>query len=98
MYGAAKRRSSPEPELVELAAIGAKLKLALDLARRTGPDTVGHRAAWEHAEDATSRLVSLISVGTPAAPIIEAAALRVRRLHRPPTASDEKRALARRRG
>jgi hypothetical protein len=98
MYGAAKRAGAPEPELVELKAIGEKLKLSLKLGGRTSPDSVGHRAAWVHAEEATERLVQRISASTPAAPIVEAAAFRVRQLRLDPTPSDEKRLAARRRG
>lgn len=72
----------------------AKLADALELARKTEPDTVGHRAAWAHAEDATSALVAMISVSTPAAPLVEAAALRVRRLGRQPPSEREDRRTA----
>lgn len=95
MYAARKREGVPLPVLAELADIGKKLKLALDLARRTEPDTVGHRAAWTHAETATSALMAMISVSTPAAPIVEAAAVRIRRIGpRGPTEREEKRAAA----
>ena len=81
--------------LAELAAIGKKLKLALELARKTGPDTVGHRAAWSHAEAATSALVAMISVSTLAAPIVEAAAVRIRRFGpQPPSDRAGRRAAA----
>jgi hypothetical protein len=98
MYGAAKRTGAPEPELAELQEIGEKLKLSLKLGLRTQPDSVGHRAAWVHAEEATQRLVRRISASTPAAPIVEAAAFRVRQLRLDLLPSDEKVRAARRRG
>jgi len=98
MYAAGKRESATEPRLTELVEVGKKLALALRLASKTNPDTVGHRAAWDHAEDATSRLTRMISATTPAAPIIEAAAVRIRRIGPPPTKGDERRAATRRRG
>jgi hypothetical protein len=95
MYAARKREGVMGPALEELAEVGKKLKVALDLARRTDPDTVGHRAAWTHAENATSALMKMITVSTPAAPIVEAAAVRIRRLGRqPPSERDEKRLAA----
>jgi hypothetical protein len=98
MHAARKRDGAPEPELEELVAIGKKLKHALALARRTGPNTLGHRAAWANAEDATSRLVRLVDLATPAAELVEAAAIRVRQIRPRPSPSDEKRAAQRRRG
>jgi hypothetical protein len=77
MYAARKREGKLD-QLKELAEVGAKLKMALDLAGRTQPDTVGHRAAWGHADEACSRLMRLITIETPLAPVAEAAAVRVR--------------------
>jgi hypothetical protein len=45
--------------LEELTAIGKKLNTALELAGAT-PGSMGHRAAWQHAEDALERLSHLI--------------------------------------
>ena len=92
MYAARKREGAMGPALEELAEVGKKLKLALDLARRTQPDTVGHRAAWSHAEAATSALMSMISESTRAAPILEAAAFRIRRIGAGPSERDERKA------
>jgi hypothetical protein len=96
MYAAAKR-SGATAEVAELAEIGKKLRLALELAKKASPDTVGHRAAWDHAEVACSRLVRLISATTPAAPIVEAAAVRVRRVGSYVSAGELERVAARRR-
>jgi hypothetical protein len=65
-------------ELDELAQVGRDLRAALDLARRTQADTVGHRAAWARSEEATRRLGYLVSALEPLRPTIEAAARRVR--------------------
>jgi hypothetical protein len=80
MYAAAKREGAGTPRLLELSEVGKRLKLALDLARRTPPESVGHRAAWSHAEAATGALMKMVSATTPAAPIVEAAVIRLRRL------------------
>ena len=90
LFAARKREYAPRAELDELAAIGAKLNLALDLARKSAPDTVGHRAAWDHAEVATERLTRVISVSMAAAPLVEAAVFRVRRIYPRPRDADER--------
>jgi hypothetical protein len=98
MYAARRREGAPEPELEELVAIGKKLKQALELARQSAPNTLGHRAAWTHAEEATARLVRLVGMATPAAVLVEAAAIRVRQIRPRTRPSDEKREAQRRRG
>jgi len=81
LFAAWKRDAGvSKPDLTELAAIGKQLNDSLALACRTEPDTVGHRAAWDKAEDACARLCRLISVSMPIAPTIEAAAVRIRRI------------------
>jgi hypothetical protein len=86
LFAAWKRDAGvSKPDLTELEAVGKQLKDALALARRTECDTVGHRAAWDKAEDACARLCRLISVATPIAPTIEAAAVRIRRIGAVPT-------------
>jgi hypothetical protein len=96
MYAAAKRQGATA-EVDELADIGKKLKLALELAKKAGPDSIGHRAAWDHAEVACSRLVRMLSATTPAAPIVEAAAVRVRRVGSYVSDGELKRVAARQR-
>lgn len=59
LYAAELAAGAPEELLAELRSIGKKLVLALDLASRTEPDTMGHRAAWGHAEEATRRIGEL---------------------------------------
>jgi hypothetical protein len=96
MYAAAKRQGA-SADVEELAEIGKKLKLALDLAKKAGPDSIGHRAAWDHAEVACSRLIRLISATTPAAPIVEAATVRIRRFGSYVSEGELKRVAARKR-
>ncbi len=93
MYAARARELAPEPVLAELAAIGEKLKLALQLGR-SSPDSLGHKAAWSHAEDATQRLMKLIHVGLPLAPTVEAAVIRIRRVELGKSSREERRAAA----
>lgn len=93
MYSAKKGEGAPAWVLEELQAIGEKLKLALELGRKD-PDTLGHRAAINHAEDACARLTRLITHETPLAPTLEAAAVRVRRMQASVSTSE---ALKRRR-
>jgi hypothetical protein len=90
LFAARKREFATKAELDELAAIGAKLKTALDLARKAPADTVGHRAAWDHAEVATERLVRIIAISMTAAPLVEAAISRVRRIYPKPREADER--------
>lgn len=44
-----------------LEAIGKQLRLALDLSGRCGAGTLGRRAAWSHAEQATAALGEYVS-------------------------------------
>ena len=79
--------------LLELTAVGEKLKLALKLGR-SSPDSLGHKAAWTHAEEATARLMKLISLAIPLAPTVEAAVIRIRRVELEPNERDARRAAA----
>lgn len=95
LYAAWKRDGGiSKPDLDELEAIGKKLREALALARKTEPETVGHRAAWDKAADACTRLGRLISMTMPLAPTIEAAVVRIRRIHPRPNAREERAAAA----
>jgi hypothetical protein len=92
LYAARKREFASRADLDELAAVGKELANALRLAKKSGPDTLAHRAAWIQAEDACSRLMRLISLETPAASVVEAAVVRVRRIGpRPPSEREERR-------
>jgi hypothetical protein len=81
MYAAAKREGAPEERLSELVEIGKQLRGATDLARRTEPDTNGHRAAWMRAEEACKRLGALVTLQESAVPMVAAAASRLRRTY-----------------
>jgi len=97
MFLAARKDIALAHQLDELTAIGKKLRLAFDLARKTDPDTLGHRAAWGHAEEATTRLMKLMTTTALLFPVVEASVVRFRRV--PPKANEreEKRAVARKR-
>ena len=71
----AKARVGPL-ELEELLHIGRELRAALNLASKTQPGTVGHRAAWSRAEDATRLLGHLVGQLEALHPVIEAASER----------------------
>jgi hypothetical protein len=96
LYAAWKRDMGiSRPDLEELAAIGKELKTALDLAKKTSPETIGMAAAWDRAESACARLGRLISINIPLAPTVEAAAVRIRRIAPRPSAGEERRAAGR---
>jgi hypothetical protein len=59
--------------------VGRDLRDALELAQRTDPDTVGHRAAWGKAERATAALCAMISMDEPVRPAVVAAVKRAGR-------------------
>jgi hypothetical protein len=62
-----------------LIAVGDELKLALELARRGGPGSIGNSAAWNRAEEATRRLCSLVDAAALLEPVVSATAERFRR-------------------
>jgi hypothetical protein len=76
----AERSAGAAPErLATLAEIGEHFRVALDLASRTEPGSLGMCAAWKRAQKATEALCALIGEGTLAAPLVRAAAERVRK-------------------
>lgn len=77
IYAAAQQRGASRVELKRIARVGKQLSDAIDLAVSTRPDTVGHRAAWQHAEEATSHVMDLVDALTPAEPLLNAARSRV---------------------
>ncbi|MEO7036742.1 MAG: hypothetical protein ABI548_22520 [Polyangiaceae bacterium] len=60
MYADAVATHASPIELEELRAIGESLHTALDMAAKTKPNTMGHRAAWVRAEQATKELGALV--------------------------------------
>jgi hypothetical protein len=53
LYAAWSAAGAGPIELEELPQVGKDLREAYRLARNTPPNTLGHRAAWSHAEAAT---------------------------------------------
>lgn len=64
--------------LEALQQIGQELRMALDLGR-SQPGSMGYRAAWTWAEQATAKLGAVIADKQPLAPVVRATALRLRR-------------------
>jgi hypothetical protein len=64
MYADSVRSHASPILLEELRAIGESLRIALDMAAKTKPNTMGHRAAWNRAEQATKELGALASKHT----------------------------------
>ncbi|HVJ19340.1 MAG TPA: hypothetical protein VM686_28165 [Polyangiaceae bacterium] len=79
MYFGWQERGVTQDKLDELVHVGRELREALELAARTEPDTVGHRAAWVRAERATAALCSMIAMDEPVRPTVVAAVNRARR-------------------
>ncbi|HET9959682.1 MAG TPA: hypothetical protein VFQ61_34555 [Polyangiaceae bacterium] len=77
LYAAWKESGVGPVELDELGEIGRELRAALKLARTTQPNTIGHRAAWSRAEQATARLGHLVSTLEPLRPTVLAATRRL---------------------
>lgn len=69
LYAAAKEARASRAELKRIAQVGKQLSDAIDLAVSTRPGTVGQRATWQHAEDATRRVGDLVDSLTPAEPL-----------------------------
>ena len=51
---------SSVPQRAGLAVIGKALRSAADLARRSPPESLGAKAAWNRAEDATAPLCAIV--------------------------------------
>lgn len=77
MYAAARERGAGRAELAKIARVGRELSEAIDLAVSTRPSTVGQRAAWQRAEEATRKAGDLVDALTPAEPLLVAARGRV---------------------
>jgi hypothetical protein len=64
-------------ELEELRAIGESLNVALGLATKTKPNTMGHRTAWVRAEEATRQLGALVGQHSSLGSAVRTASARV---------------------
>ncbi len=82
MYAAERRGRSDAQRLRRIQAVAERLQLAQELALEHDPETLGHAAAWRHAERATQDVGELIDLTTPLEPTLEAAARRVTDLGR----------------
>jgi hypothetical protein len=82
MYFAWQDQGADPARLEALVRVGRELRDAMELAGRTEPDTVGHRAAWSRAERATAVLCTMIASDARVRPVVEAAVRRVGRVGR----------------
>lgn len=77
MYVAAKLGGAGKNDLTRIERVGRDLADALELAARSGPNTIGYSAAWKKAEDASRRACDLVDAMTPAEPLVHAARSRI---------------------
>jgi hypothetical protein len=49
------------PRRAELASIGKALRMALDMAQRSPPESLGAKAAMKRAEEATDALCAIVA-------------------------------------
>lgn len=77
MYVAERAGRRDLRRLEHIRRVAERLSLARELAMEHEPDTLGHAAAWRHAEQATSELGELVDLTTPLEPTLEAASKRV---------------------
>ncbi|MFO0619671.1 MAG: hypothetical protein U0414_44215 [Polyangiaceae bacterium] len=74
MYRAESASTHPSStKLARLKKIGESLTTALELASASTPGTVGHRAAWQHADDALEGLGREITLLESLEPVLIAA-------------------------
>ena len=76
VYEAEKRGGASKALLARIERVGRLLHNAVALAG-SAPGTMGHRAAWEQAEEGARRAADLVDMLTPAEPIVKAAMGRV---------------------
>jgi hypothetical protein len=77
MYVAAKLAGAGKNELARIERVGRDLSASLELASRSGPNTIGYSAAWKKAEDASRRACDLVDALTPAEPLVHAVHSRI---------------------
>lgn len=74
MYRAETVSTHPSStKLARLKRIGEGLTTALELASASSPGTVGHRAAWQHADEALTALGHEVSLLESLEPVLQAA-------------------------
>jgi hypothetical protein len=77
LYAATEKEGGGKRRLEAIKRCGAELRMAIGLARRHRPDTLGYDAAWRRAEAATRQAMDLIESTTPIEPTMAAAVARV---------------------
>lgn len=82
MYAAERAGRHDVQRLRRIQRVAERLRLAQELALEHEPETLGHAAAWRHAEHATRELGELVDLTTPLEPTLEAASRRVTELSR----------------
>lgn len=78
LYADARARGADADRLRAIAAAGAELRQAMELAAAHPPGTLGFSSAWARAERAAAQVGDLVDALTPAAPLVRAAAARAR--------------------
>ena len=61
----------------QIASVAGELRAAYELALTSTPGTMGYRAAWSRAEEATRKVGDLVDCVTPLEPVLLAATARV---------------------
>jgi len=78
LYTSAKARGAGRRDLARIERAGVLLREALSLAVQHEPGTLAHGSAWKKAEEAIEMVGTMVDALTPARPIVEAAAQRVK--------------------
>jgi hypothetical protein len=60
LYRDERSAGASSERLAHIAEVGKRLAEAIDLARRGGPGSLGERAAWRRAEDATGEACAML--------------------------------------
>jgi hypothetical protein len=79
-----RKAGGSERRLKQIANAAGKLRIAIEMAKKYDPGTLGHSAAWRHAEAAVLMIGELVSVMTALEPVVRAAGERVRGPRRRP--------------
>src|SRR5690606_9579101 len=79
MYAVTRQQDGGERSLQRIAQLGRELRVAIELAGRHPPGSLGFTAAWERAESAVQQLGNLVDCTTPLEPALKLAGERVTR-------------------